>query len=88
MLNEVLPSVAFVAPAAETYQLEPAARYRESVTEDEAAVAFAKAYAGQIRFDHYAQVMVLLDRLTLETRHRRKRSGAGATIRPQLVGPR
>ena len=52
MLNEVQPAVAFVAPAPEHYQLEPASRYREGVTEDEAAVAFAKAYAGQIRFDH------------------------------------
>lgn len=51
MLNEVRAGSATFAITPEHYQLEPAARYRD-VTEDQAAVAFAKAYAGQIRFDH------------------------------------
>lgn len=38
--------------APEIWQLDAAPRYRESISEDEAAIQFAKAYAGQLRFDH------------------------------------
>jgi putative DNA primase/helicase len=36
----------------EIWQLDAAPRYRESISEDETAIQFARAYAGQLRFDH------------------------------------
>jgi putative DNA primase/helicase len=50
MLNELQATLSLPATH-EALMLEAAPRYREYVSEDEAGRAFARAYAGQLRFD-------------------------------------